>query len=324
MTSIITNPNEGPNGGIEGKVVENDNMKTASSSCAAKGEVQEPLKVDDYVDSIEDATRQELMDVAAEIVRSKCASTEAKSQAIDSNAELKIRKVDMQRIVLGHILGRGGFCIVSEVDKIFMQRRTAKNGSKQRWANRGAFFRPRGTTRTKDTKLQNVATSDCGSLSEFHSVCDSDFAHAIEPSNSRNEKGAKKKSRRGRYVVKQVNPDLARFDKIAYLKGCVDLATEFQFLASLDHPNIILLGGVSTEGPCDFLVLQMMNETLTKRFKTWMDTDRRCKGITGFFFGSKKLVQDLYQERIKVAYDIACGVKYLHEKHIVFRDLVSH
>ena len=31
MTSIITNPNEGPNGGIEGKVVENDDMKTASN-----------------------------------------------------------------------------------------------------------------------------------------------------------------------------------------------------------------------------------------------------------------------------------------------------
>ena len=309
MTTMNSKLKESPE---EIREAETNDGATTCKDC------QENWRVEGYFDSIDQATQKELMDVANEIARSKSASIEAKSQAIDPTAQLKIRRIDRHSMVLGHTLGRGGFCIVREVDKIYMQSRIA-NGGKRGLASRGPLLRPVSQGKNKNPKLKKLSGSDSGSMSEFHSVCDSDFAHAIEPKN----KGTKKKSRRGRYVVKQVNPDLARCDKIAYLKGCVDLAIEYQYLASLDHPNIILCGGVSTDGPCDFLVLQIMNETLTKRFKTWMDKDRRCKGITGFFTGSKKMVQDLYQERIKAAYDIACGVNYLHQKQIVFRDLVS-
>jgi serine/threonine protein kinase len=126
--------------------------------------------------------------------------------------------------------------------------------------------------------------------------------------------------------MKQLSSDLKDINKITYLKGVVDLAMETRILASLDHENIIKLEGVST---CDafsegyFIVLEKVNDTLSKQVKSWMDLDRQCKGITGVFTGSKSKIQRLQSERIAAAYDLSVGMNYLHEQRIVFRDLVS-
>jgi serine/threonine protein kinase len=125
--------------------------------------------------------------------------------------------------------------------------------------------------------------------------------------------------------VKQINPELIQQDRISFLKGVVDLATETRYLSRLDHNNVIKLEGVAA---CDaftkgyFIILERVNLTLAKRVKEWMDVDRTCKGITGVFTGSKKKVHKLQTDRMTAAYDLACGMNYLHQRNIVFRDLV--
>lgn len=100
---------------------------------------------------------------------------------------------------------------------------------------------------------------------------------------------------------------------------------ETRILSSLDHQNIIKLEASSavdafSEGY--FIVLEKVNETLSRKMKGWMDLDRQCKGITGVFTGSKSKVRRLQSERIAAAYDLSVGMKYLHDRRIVFRDLV--
>jgi serine/threonine protein kinase len=109
------------------------------------------------------------------------------------------------------------------------------------------------------------------------------------------------------------------------MKGVVDLAMETRFLGALDHPHIIKLEGVSTRDAFSdgyFIILEKVSETLTNKVKGWMDMDRQCKGITGVFTGSKQKVQRLHSERIAAAYDLSTGMKFLHGRNIVFRDLV--
>jgi serine/threonine protein kinase len=305
MTSALaTNPNECPT------FVEAD----ASSSQAHKAP---DMNVSDYVNKIRRApTAEVIMDVAGQVVKLKA----SRSHVMDSTAELMIRNVDLKSVTLGHVLGRGGFCIVNAVNKIVVPKSGV--GTLGRAEARSSFISKLvGNSSRRGGKASSFrkkkADDDDASVSDFHSVCGSDFAFATEQEG----KGMKKKARRGRYVVKRVTPELAFTNKIAFFKGCVDLAVEAKYLAALEHPNIINLGAISVKGPCDFIILEMLTETLTKRFKTWMDKDRRCKGITGIFAGSKKLIQDLYHERIEASYDIANAMKYLHSKQIVFRDL---
>jgi serine/threonine protein kinase len=126
--------------------------------------------------------------------------------------------------------------------------------------------------------------------------------------------------------MKQLSSDLKRSDKINFLKGTVDLAMETRFLASIHHENVISLKGISNIGAFSdgyFIILERLNETLGRKVKGWMDMDRQCKGITGVFTGSKKKAHTLQMERISAACDLAAAMGYLHQKDIVFRDLVS-
>ena len=147
--------------------------------------------------------------------------------------------------------------------------------------------------------------------------------------NNKNHVSRNRSSRGGgrtRYVMKQLSSDLKRSDKINFLKGTVDLAMETRFLASIHHENVISLKGISNIGAFSdgyFIILERLNETLGRKVKGWMDMDRQCKGITGVFTGSKKKAHRLQMERISAACDLAAAMGYLHQKDIVFRDLVS-
>jgi hypothetical protein len=54
-----------------------------------------------------------------------------------------------------------------------------------------------------------------------------------------------------------------------------------------------------------------------------MTIDRQTNGVTGLFTGGKNKVDDLFVDRLVVAYDIASALGYLHELRVVYRDLVS-
>lgn len=284
------------------------------------------------------ASVDELLQTAARVVK----AAEQESQLFDSKKEAELPSFSDREISTGHILGRGGFCIVRSVDKIrtLKQRRgsfksemsgrsgrslaisEAGQSASSRSKRGGIFslcFRRGGdddtSTGFRDSSrvsLDSSAHSNAGSVKELSSE-----AH----DRSRDDVASRSRKSRNCYVLKSVSKDV---DKLNYMKGSVDIAMEAKFLAAVSHPNIINLVAVSKSEPCTtgyFLVLEKMNETLTGKIKSWMDKDRQNKGFLRSVTGGKKKDQELYRERMAASYDIASGLFYLHSKNVVFRDL---
>jgi hypothetical protein len=133
------------------------------------------------------------------------------------------------------------------------------------------------------------------------------------------------RSSRPRYALKRVSEENKNRNKEMFLKGCIDLALEAKFLASLSHPCILDIRALSSVGPFDdgfFIIVDLLKETLPKRISRWMTIDRQTKGVTGIFTGGKTKVDKLLIERLLVAHDIASALGYLHELRIIYRDLV--
>lgn len=282
------------------------------------------MSTKEVIKDMRHASAEDLLETARAIVEEQCAD----SKVLDPTVEAIIPKFDSDEITLGRVLGRGGFCVVREIEKIKML--TSNDYAKE---SKGSFLnrmvkRSRGKPERQNASKysQNSSISEQeesidlhgGKIAEFN--VDSKYSKDFVASRS------KRSRKSGRYVLKRVAPDMKFSDKLTYMKGIIDMAMEAKFLAVLDHPNIIGLIGVSTQDAYSdgyFLVIEKLDETLSRKIKTWTNIDRQCKGITGVFTGSKRKEEDLYRDRIEAAYDIAAGAAYLHEKNIIFRDLVS-
>jgi serine/threonine protein kinase len=150
---------------------------------------------------------------------------------------------------------------------------------------------------------------------------------SVESESSREQLARRvwsKKSHR-RYVVKKVEPELYHQDRVTYLRGVIDLALETYYLASLSsHPHILAIRGVSASGSFEagyFIVLDRLEDVLSKRLTAWMHQDRATRGLTGAFTGGRRKVKDLLTERILVSIDIVSAMEYLHSRNIIYRDL---
>jgi len=244
-----------------------------------------------------DAPLSLLRDTAADIVH----GTTNKSNLFDPEAEAKLPQYDSSEVVLGKILGRGGFCVAQEVSSLRLADfNRQKSFQKLAW-------RQKKVSKTCTNHLNN----------------DEESVNESEPSR---ETLAEKCTRNGkpRFVVKTLSDDWSGRHRLSYMKGVVDLAMEAKFLAVLSHPNIIKLRGISKVGPFQegyFLIIDYLPETLTKRLKKWSIIDRQTRGITGKLTGAKKKKGTLVADRLVAAWDIANAMNYLHEMNIIYRDL---
>jgi hypothetical protein len=176
------------------------------------------------------------------------------------------------------VLGRGGFCVVNEITQIKLKKTEKdKNG---------------------------VADTVVGDEHQFHNIVQ-DRAFM--------EKYCIRQGKDARYAIKKLQ-DTARKDPSTFVNGIVDLAIEARFLSVIRHPNIIKMRAMEAGTPYAtsfFVVLDRLYDILSTRLTKWK---KRKPGGFGKLMdrgGKKELA--FYVERVTVAYDLACALKFLHD-----------
>lgn len=126
-----------------------------------------------------------------------------------------------------------------------------------------------------------------------------------------------------RYALKRLSPRTIR-NKKRRTTAVVDLAIESRFLSSIEHPNIVKLRGLAKDeyiGTVDFfIVMDKLYETLEDKIHKWSWIKSDLKGSFIVCCRSTRL-DALWEERVRVAYDIASALRYLHGLKIIYRDL---
>ena len=189
-------------------------------------------------------------------------------------------------MTLGRVLGRGGFCVVSEVTKIKLTDKPSENSS------------------------ANGRKSD-----------DEHFIHNIVQDRAFMAQHCIRQGKDCRYAIKKVQ-DSSRNNEQVYVNAVVDLAIEARFLSVIRHPNIIKMRAMEDTDPFSggfFLVLDRLYDIMPQRLMKWKK--RKGGALAKCFDRKGKKSTAFWVERLTVAYDIACALSYLHGMGVIYRDL---
>jgi hypothetical protein len=182
---------------------------------------------------------------------------------------------------IGRVLGRGGFCVVSEVTKITLEETVESEKS--------SSVSPGGDKIRDEHQIHNFV-QDRGFM-ETHCV---------------------RQGKDCRYAIKRLQESSAG-DTQTFINGVVDLALEARFLSVIRHPNIIKMRGMALGTPFDwkfFVVLDRLYDIMSTRLIKWKKQIPKGMGKLMDRGGKKELA--FWVERCTVAYDLACALKHLH------------
>ena len=201
-------------------------------------------------------------------------------------------------LLIGKLLGRGGFCDVSELVDITLKRE--------------------GDVNDGDGHHHSYSNGHHNEFTDRHTR---EFIanHVIRQNEDTGKEDA-------RYAVKQLSAR-TRLDQKKCVQGTVDIALEARFLSVLEHPNIIkmrgMVGGDIFHADRCFLVLDRLYDTLTERLLKWAKRSKAVQKTFGFLNGAKKKekAKELLLERVTVAYDLAFAMTYMHSLDMIYRDL---
>jgi serine/threonine protein kinase len=187
-------------------------------------------------------------------------------------------------LTLGTVLGRGGFCVVNEIVAI---------------------------------KLKDVSQS----ASNAEKVADDDINHIVQDRSFMQANCLRGKGKDCRYAIKKLQ-DTSFNDASTFINGVVDLAVEARFLAVIRHPNIIKMRATCLGTPFSpeyFVVLDRLYDIMGQRITKWKKKQPKGLGRMMDRKGKKELA--FWLERVTVAYDLGCAIKYLHDSNIIYRDI---
>jgi len=138
----------------------------------------------------------------------------------------------------------------------------------------------------------------------------------------------RKSSSTRRYAIKFLSAETIE-NPDRFQTGATDLVIEAKFLASLNHPNIIKLRGMSADGTKGFascrergyfILIDRLQCTLENKLEEWAEYEDR---LTNTQFSPRIMAtkKGYLAGRIQVALDVASALQYLHKKNIIYRDL---
>lgn len=137
-----------------------------------------------------------LLTQAKKVVDTKAAET----PIFSDEAEDRIPKFDTDELFLGKVLGKGGFCTVSEVIKVALKD---------------------GVAAKKSALVHNVHEHQASDILQDRDFMQTHFL---------------RKGTEYRYAIKKLRDD-AIDDVQSFINGIVDLALEARFLAVIRHPK---------------------------------------------------------------------------------------
>lgn len=192
--------------------------------------------------------------------------------------------------------------------------------------------------RRKDTAIPRIKTCELrlgnilnnGRFSNVYEVISFQFLDNPEMTKSQKllRSDLKKRCLQGTEVVVKCLREETISNPAAFRVGASDLAKEAKLLVSLSHKNIIELQGICHAGVAGFangrvggffIVLDRLEETLSTRIMKWQCQKKKIHCPI------RKRFMDLngckLDNRLNVALDICCALKYLHSHKIIHRDL---
>jgi serine/threonine protein kinase len=122
-----------------------------------------------------------------------------------------------------------------------------------------------------------------------------------------------------RYAIKKVTEgSFEKGDPHFFVSSIVDLAMEVNFLAVLRHRHIIKMRALTdTSRTSDdfFIIMDLLPDTMDRRIDAWTKKNKRS-------MVKKNIKEEMFYDRLSIAYDICSALAFLHQNRIIYRDLV--
>jgi serine/threonine protein kinase len=129
-----------------------------------------------------------------------------------------------------------------------------------------------------------------------------------------------------RYTIKTLQVKYHK-DPACYYLGAKDLAGEAQFLSSLEHPHVVKLRATAVVDLCSknyFIILDRLYGTARDQINEWKKQQNRKAARKNFSYMSvsdKEAQLEMFEECLRIAFDISSALRYLHANNLIHRDV---
>ena len=191
-----------------------------------------------------------------------------------------------EELELGRVLGRGGFCTVSEIVNLNLEPNSPLDFA------------------VKNMQEADEEEDEFGELRYDGLIQDRQFL----------ARRCLRKGKHARYAIKTLSDECLE-DPERFVGGIIDLATECRFLSVIRHTNIIKMRAFADGNIFDssfFVVLDRLYDTLTLKISKWKKADSKYSGIGKMLDMKGKKKNKVWIDRLLCVYDLCTALEYLH------------